>query len=142
MNKMKVWLMLFFALPIVGTGTEKLRAAHVISATSVSVGPKPRAQELLAALARGDWSRAARFVHLDRTTRSRMGIASGAGRREARPKIEAWFKRMYGVVRPGRLVSVKIDARDSTRALVSYMHEDLDAFPMRYVNGDWYYVVD
>src|SRR6266540_5760860 len=76
---------------------------------SMPKGPRPRAEELVATLAKGDWTTAARFVYLDANTRTRMGIARGAGIREARPKIETWFKQLYGVVRPGRVVSVKID---------------------------------
>lgn len=110
--------------------------------TSVPEGPWSRAEELIAALIRGDWTAAARFVYLDANTRARMGIASGAGMAEAQPRVEAWFKNLYEVVRPGRVVSVNIDAAKPTHALVSYTHEDLDGFSMLYVNGDWYYVLD
>jgi hypothetical protein len=49
---------------------------------------------------------------------------------------------MYEIVRPGRVVSVKIDPSDPTHALVSYTHEDLDGFTMHFVDGDWFYVLD
>ena len=104
-------------------------------------GAQLRAQELVAALRRADWSMAARFVYLDGNTRARMGIASGAGVDEARPKIEAWFRTLYGTMRPGPVHSVRIDPSEPTRATVSYRHGDLDAFAMRFVNGDWFYVV-
>jgi len=94
------------------------------------------------ALRKADWSMAARFVYLDGNTRARMGIAGGAAREEAVPKIEAWFRTIYGTVRPGSVHSVMIDPSESTRARVSYRHEDLDAFTMRFVNGDWFYVVE
>ncbi|HMA21553.1 MAG TPA: hypothetical protein VKO87_12170 [Gemmatimonadaceae bacterium] len=110
--------------------------------TSEGEGPRSRAEELVAALARGDWSEATRFVYLDKNTRARMGIANDAPVNEARPKVVAWFRRLYAAVRPGRVVSVKIDTRVPPRALVSYTHEDLDGFVMRYVNGDWYYVLE
>lgn len=103
---------------------------------------KSRAEELLSALRNADWTMAARFVYLDENTRTRMGIADGAAREEAVPKIEAWFKAIYGTVRPGSVHSVTIDPSEPTRARVSYRHDDLDAFTMRLVNGDWFYVVD
>ena len=107
-----------------------------------ATGAQSRAEELLVALKRADWSMAARFVYLDGNTRARMGIASGVGSVEAGPKIEAWFRTLYGTVRPGSVHSVTIDPSDPTRARVSYRHGDLDAFTMRFVNGDWFYVVD
>jgi hypothetical protein len=105
-------------------------------------GARSRAEEFVGALRNAEWDRAARFVYLDSNTRTRMGIASGADVQEARPKIEAWFKMMYGMVRPGKLVSVKIDPSDPAHALVSYVHEDLDGFTMHFVDGDWFYVLD
>jgi len=101
-----------------------------------------RAEELVAALRMGDWTLAAHFVHLDGNTRTRMEIAAGAAGEEAVPKIEAWFKRIYGTVRPGSVHSVRIDPSDPTRARVTYRHDDLDAFTMRFVNGNWFYVVE
>ncbi len=105
-------------------------------------GAQLRAEELLEALRKADWTEAARFVDLDENTRARMGIADDADREEAVPNIEAWFKRIYGTVRPGTVHSVTIDPSESTRARVSYRHDDLDAFVMRFVNGDWFYVVE
>ena len=105
-------------------------------------GAQSRAEELLVALRKADWSMAARFVYLDGNTRARMGIASGVGGEEAGPKIEAWFRTLYGTVRPGSVHSVTIDPSEPTRATVSYRHQDLDAFTMRFVNGDWFYVVE
>lgn len=105
-------------------------------------GAQSRAEELLVALRKADWSTAARFVYLDGNTRARMGIAGGAAKEEAVPKIEAWFRTIYGTVRPGSVHSVTIDPSEPTRARVSYRHDDLDAFAMRFVNGDWFYVVE
>jgi len=105
-------------------------------------GAQSRAEELLVALRKADWSMAARFVYLDGNTRARMGIASGVGGEEAGPKIEAWFRTIYGTVRPGSVRSVTIDASEPTRARVQYRHGDFDAFTMRFVNGDWFYVVE
>lgn len=105
-------------------------------------GVESRAEQLLAALRNADWSSAARFVYLDRNTRARMGIASSVSMEEAGPQIEAWFRGLYGTVRPGLVHSVTIDPSEPTRARVSYRHEDLDAFTMRFVNGDWFYVVE
>jgi len=105
-------------------------------------GAQSRAEELVAALRKGDWTLAAHFVHLDGNTRTRMGIAGGAAGEEAVPKIEAWFKRIYGTVRPGSVHSVRIDPSDPTRARVTYRHDDLDAFAMHFVNGNWFYVVE
>lgn len=105
-------------------------------------GARLRAEEFVAALRNADWGKAARFVYLDSNTRTRMGIASGADVQEARPKVEAWFRTMYGIVRPGEVVSVKIDPSGPTRALVSYKHEDLDGFTMHFENGNWFYVLE
>jgi hypothetical protein len=105
-------------------------------------GARRRAEALIAALQKGDWREAARYVHLDRTTEARMGIPHSDTRDEARLKVEALFRSFYGSVRPGSVVSVTIDENDSTRAVVEYRHEDLDAFTMSYVNGDWFYVLE
>lgn len=104
-------------------------------------GPRARAEQLLTALRTGDWGAAARFVHLDGNTRARMGIASRATTEEARPRIEAWFKALYETVRPGPVHSVRIDPSDPTQAIVSYRAGDLDAFIMRFVDGEWFYVL-
>lgn len=101
-----------------------------------------RANELLAALRKGDWSMAARFVYLDGNTRARMGIGRDTAREEAVPKIEAWFTKIYGTVRPGSARSVTIDPSEPTRARVQYRHGDFDALTMRFVNGNWFYVVE
>ena len=105
-------------------------------------GARSRAEELLGALRKADWTEAARFVYLDENTRARMEIPGDADREEAVPNIEAWFKRMYGTVRPGTVHSVTIDPSEPTRARVSYRHDDIDAFDMRFANGDWFYVVE
>lgn len=105
-------------------------------------GAQSRAEELLVALRKADWNAAAHFVHLDGNTRARMGIAAGAAREEAVQQIEAWFRTIYGSVRPGSVHSVRIDPSESTRAWVSYRAGDLDAFTMRFVNGEWFYVVE
>lgn len=101
-----------------------------------------RAEDLLAALGQGDWSLAAHFVHLDENTCARMGISADATGEEAAPRIGAWFRTIYGTVRPGSVQSVTIDPGDPTRARVSYRHDDLDGFTMRFVDGDWFYVVE
>ena len=105
-------------------------------------GAQSRAEEFVAALRKADWSMAARFVYLDGNTRARMGIASGVGVEEAEPEIEAWFETLYGTVRPGSVHTVTLDPSEPTRARVSYRHGDLDAFTMRFVNGEWFYVVE
>jgi hypothetical protein len=103
---------------------------------------RSRAEELLSALRNADWSAAARFVYLDGNTRARMGITDGAAGEEAAAKIETWFRAIYGTVRPGSVRSVTIVPGEPARARVSYRHDDLDAFTMLFVNGDWFYVVD
>ena len=105
-------------------------------------GAQARANELLAALRKADWGMAARFVYLDENTRARMGIGVGTATEEAVPKIEAWFRKIYGTVRPGSVRSVTIDPSEPTRARVQYRHGDFDALTMRFVNGDWFYVVE
>ena len=105
-------------------------------------GAQSRAEELVVALRKADWSMAARFVYLDGNTRARLGIAGGVGVEEAVPKVEAWFRTLYGTVRPGSVHSVRIDPNEPTRATVSYRHGDLDAFTMRFVDGDWFYLVE
>jgi hypothetical protein len=101
-----------------------------------------RAGALVDALRRGDWSSTVRFVYLDTNTRARMEIATDAGVEDAAPKIEAWFRKIYGTVRPRSVRSVTIDRSNPTRALVEYWHDDLDAFRMHFVNGDWFYVLE
>jgi len=101
-----------------------------------------RANELLTALRKADWSMAARFVYLDENTRARMGIGAGTAREEAEPKIELWFTKIYGTVRPGSVRSVTINPSEPTRARVQYRHGDFDALTMRFVDGNWFYVVE
>jgi hypothetical protein len=105
-------------------------------------GAQARANELLVALRKGDWDMAARFVYLDENTRTRMGIEVGTAREEAVPKIEAWFIKIYGTVRPGSVRSVTIDPSERTRARVQYRHGDFDALTLRFVDGSWFYVVE
>jgi len=133
-----LWLLTLICAVVLGGPSDGLPRAEA----QTREGAQSRAEELVAALRKGDWTTAVRFVHLDGNTRTRMGIAGETAGEETVPKIEVWFKRIYGTVRPGSVHSVRIDPSDPTRARVTYRHDDLDAFTMRFVNGNWFYVVE
>ena len=108
---------------------------------------RKRAEALLEILRSGQWSKAAGFVVVstgrkDAETRHRMGIPKDATSELISQKVVEWFKQLYGTVKPGRVVEVRIDPRDKGLALIEYMHEDKDGFYMRRVDAEWYYTLD
>jgi len=106
-----------------------------------------RAEALLEVLRAGQWDKAAPLVITaagkhDRETRRRLGIPGGATAEAVGEKVGGWFRGVYGRVRPGRVLSVRILGPDREYALVHYKHGDRDAFRMRLVDGEWYYTLD
>lgn len=112
------------------------------SETSDQIAVQTRAARLLDELRAERWSEAAEFVFADKVTRERMEIPEAAGRDETREEIARWFEALYGKVPPGVVHSVEVSAQDPTFALVTYRAGDLDAFTMRFVDGEWYYTLE
>jgi hypothetical protein len=106
-----------------------------------------RAEALLEILRAGQWDKATPLVITatgahDQETRRRLDIPEGATSEVIGEKVAAWFRGMYRRVRPGPVSSVDILGPDQDFALVQYRHEDLDAFSMRLVDGEWYYTLE
>ncbi len=105
------------------------------------------AEELVGLWRDGKWAAAAAKVVVfsgkhDSVTRLRLGISKTATPAEMARQAAAWFENLYGDVRPGRVVAIRIDAKDPDLVLVEYLHEDLDGFSMRRVDGQWYYTLE
>ena len=103
---------------------------------------RAEASAFLDALRAETWEEAVPFVSLDDVTRSRMGIPSGASDEVIRSKVQAWLRTVYGSVKPGPVQSVRIDPADPDLARVTYRHDDLDGFHMRFVGSRWLYTLD
>ena len=108
---------------------------------------RKRAEEFVALLSNGKWEAAATNTIIfvgkqDSVTRQRMGISREATRDEMTLKSAAWFKSLYNTVRPGRVEDVRVDPKDPNLMHVTYHHEDLDGFEMRFVDGQWYYTLE
>jgi hypothetical protein len=104
-----------------------------------------RAEALIEVLRSEQWSKVAPFVIVSTgkaavETRRRMGIPQDASPDVVREKVGQWFKQIYGSVKPGRIVDIRL--RGTDLAQISYRHDDIDAFHMRLVDGDWYYTLD
>jgi len=106
------------------------------------VSIRGRAEELLSALRQKDWGKASSFVLLDDQTRQQIGIPQAADPQTAQGQAAAWFERLYGTVAPGSVQSVVISVQDPSVARVTYRHDDLDAFAMRLVDGEWFYTLN
>jgi hypothetical protein len=104
-----------------------------------------RAEALLEILRADQWGKVAPFVIVstgkgDTETRRRMGIPHDASPDVVREKVGQWFKQIYGSVKPGRIVDIRLQGNDL--AQISYRHDDIDAFHMRLIDGKWYYTLD
>jgi hypothetical protein len=106
-----------------------------------------RAESFVETLRSEQWTKAASFVIVstgkkDAQTRRRMGIASDANPEAIAQSAGDWLKRLYGSVKPGRVISVRLHPQDPNLALVTYKHDDIDGFYLRQVDGEWYYTLD
>ena len=88
------------------------------------------------------WHEAANFLLVDDAARRRMSLPEEAEADSAYQVMSDWFERLYGNVKPGPVVSIRIDERDPGLAVVSYHHDDIDGFYMRNINGTWHYTLD
>lgn len=67
-----------------------------------------------------------------------MGVSTNGNPDIVSQQVGAWFKQLYDVVQPGEVMSVRLTTDNKNLALVSYMHGDLDGFPMRQIAGEYY----
>jgi hypothetical protein len=100
------------------------------------------ADALLEVLRAGRWEEAVPLVSLDDVTRERMEIPAGASEAVIQSRVEAWFRTLYENLKPGAVQGIRFEPGDSTVALVTYRHGDLDGFRMRFAGGRWLYSVD
>ena len=117
--------------------------------TMTACGPNEEEKNLEAIRARGEqflsllraqqWREATEMVVLNDAAYDRFILARQRDPAALKNEIEKMFERMYSHVKPGALVSVRIDPGDATFALIVYRHDDLDGFHMRLSNGEWYY---
>ena len=69
-------------------------------------------------------------------------ISDSAEDAERRSVAVKYLKGLYEHLKPGEVRSVRLDGGDNTKALIGYMHEDLDGFDMISVDGEWYYTIE
>ncbi len=106
-----------------------------------------RAEEFLSAIRTENWEACTSYIIVitekhDKYTRMRMGISENADQEEIKEKIISFFKGLYEKVKPGKIMSIKINPKDKKLVLISYRHGDLDGFYMREVDDEWYYTID
>ena len=79
------------------------------------------------------------MVLLNDAAYNRFNLARQRDPAALKNEIANVFERSYSHVKPGALVSVRIDPGNATFASITYRHDDLDGFHMRRFNGEWYY---
>ena len=133
-------------LLIGSTGGAEQPVLSASEGDSVAVIRK-RAEAFLEVVRSEEWNKLAPFVIVstgkgDAMTRQRMGIPENATPQIVGEKVSDWFRHLYSTIKPGQVISVRIDKQDKNLALVGYRHEDLDGFHMRFVDGEWYYTLE
>jgi len=120
---------------------------------------RARAETLLQLLRDEQWKHAADLVLINAKTRQYFRLSEEVNEKQCRERIAEKFQGMYRSVkstqpsnapgqtrpvghRPGFVKSIRFDRTDLDLAWVSYRHGDLDAFPMRFADGEWYYTYD
>ena len=155
------------AMPAVGCGQSAETPAEMPEAASevkVDVTEAPEDKRHAAVRARGDtllqllrdakWNHAADLVLINAKTRQNFSLSEEVSEEQCRERIAERFQEMYGQpsdapvqarpVRngPGPVKSIRFDTKDPDLAWVSYRYGDLDGFPMRFADGEWYYTYD
>ncbi len=107
---------------------------------------KKRAETLLQTIREEKWDELDKFVvivteQIDKETGKRKKIFHLVENIETKEKVISRFKRTYSVLKPGKILSVRVSEKDKTIARVEYKHEDRDGFRMVQVNGEWYYML-
>jgi len=115
--------------------------------TSTIEAVKLRANTMLKVAREKKWDELYKYVVVvtgkhDKATRRRMEISDNATEEEIREKVAGWFKRLYEAPQPYGVVDVRLDDKDKSRALIEYIHEDIDGFYMVFVGGEWYYTLE
>ncbi len=108
---------------------------------------KKRAETLLQTIREEKWDELDKFVvivteQIDKETGKRKKIFHLVENIETKEKVISRFKRTYSVLKPGKILSVRVSEKDKTIARVEYKHEDRDGFRMVQVNGEWYYMLE
>lgn len=137
---MKSILRLFFCLTPLLLCLCNLSAADETEASAV----RARASQFISFLQAKDWEKAAEMVLPNDAAFRRFNINKNSpdASQKLQQNIRECFRLMYGTVKPGAIASIHINPDDPKSALVSYHHDDLDAFRMRFENSDWYYSFD
>ncbi len=100
---------------------------------------RARGEQFLSLLKAQQWREATEMVLLNDAAYHRFSLPKQSDPAALKNEITKVFKRTYTHVKPGAVVSVRIDAADKTFASITYRHDDLDRFHMRLSNGEWYY---
>lgn len=108
---------------------------------------KKRAETLLQTIREEKWDELDKFVvivteQIDKETGKRKKIFHLVENIETKEKVISRFKRTYSVLKPGKILLVRVSEKDKTIARVEYKHEDRDGFRMVQVNGEWYYMLE
>ncbi len=103
---------------------------------------RARGEQFLLLLRAQEWHEAAEFVLLNDAAYRRFNVPNQGDPVTVRIEIARLFKQVYSNVKPGSLVSVRIDPSHPTLASIAYRHDDLDSFNMRLFDGQWYYTFE
>ncbi|MDH3225972.1 MAG: hypothetical protein OEM67_02635 [Thermoleophilia bacterium] len=101
-----------------------------------------RGEQFLSLLRAQEWQEAAEMVLLNDAAYRRFNFPKQGDPVTVRNEIARLFRQVYSNVKPGPLVSVRINPRDPTLASIAYRHVDLDSFNMRLFDGQWYYAFE
>jgi hypothetical protein len=100
---------------------------------------RDRGEQFLSLLRSQQWHESTEMVLLNDAAYNRFNFPNQRDPAALKNEIANLFKRAYSNVKPGALVSVRINPGDPTLASITYRHGDLDSFNMSLSNGQWYY---
>jgi hypothetical protein len=128
----------FFALNISACRESSSPPATATKTNAPTAHVQKRAEELLKTIQTRRWSNCVDFVAVETDFESlrRMGVSTNGNSDIVSQQVGAWFKQLYDVVQPGEVMSVRFTTDNKNLALVSYMHGDLDGFPMRQIASE------
>ena len=100
---------------------------------------RERGEQFLSLLRAQEWHEATEMVLLNDAAYNRFNFPNQRDPVALRNEVAKLFKQVYSNVKPGALVSVRINPSHPTLASITYRHGDLDSFNMSLSNGQWYY---
>ncbi len=143
MNNRMCKLIVFAGIFLIGLSSNISAQAENNETANV----KKRAETLLQTIREEKWDELDKFVvivaeQIDKETGKSTKIFHFVDNIETKEKVIGRFKEVYSVLKPGKIITVRVSEKDKTTAGVSYKHGDKDGFDMVLIDGERFYTIE